>query len=147
MQPNVRDIFEWYFVIFGLKSDIYENGYYMGQLNYTEEYPEVAPTLKFLTESGRFEVNEEIKLELFDAEDRNKLTLRNIMKEIIKLFYFLLCSMFCVLCSMFCHTSTPAMTLVAPGALFTSYRSPGVTVRHIQSAHRSVSVDFFLSKV
>ena len=58
----------------------------MGKLNYTDEYPEVAPKVRLLTENGRFEINEEIKLDLFETKDRNKLTLRNIMKEIIKLF-------------------------------------------------------------
>lgn len=37
--PNPLNLFEWHFVIFGLKDCPYEGGFYHGKLTFPQEYP------------------------------------------------------------------------------------------------------------
>ena len=55
--PDPDNMFEWYFVVFGLKDCPYEGGYYMGQLIFPPEYPWKPPAIKMVTENGRFKIN------------------------------------------------------------------------------------------
>lgn len=55
--PNPDDIYEWYFLVFGLLETPYEGGFYLGRLKFPNEYPMKAPAISLLTETGRFSVN------------------------------------------------------------------------------------------
>jgi len=55
-QPAPSNIFEWHFVIFGLKDCPYEHGFYHGTLSFPTEYPFKPPRIKMITPSGRFDV-------------------------------------------------------------------------------------------
>ena len=58
--PDPRNIFEWHFLIFGLKDCDYEGGFYHGRISFPPQYPLKPPSLMMMTPSGRFEVNKKI---------------------------------------------------------------------------------------
>ena len=64
--PDPDNIFEWYFIIFGLPDAPYKGGYYMGKLKFPDEYPWKPPSIMLITESGRFAVNDRICLSISD---------------------------------------------------------------------------------
>lgn len=64
--PDLDNIFEWYFVVFGLKDCPYEGGFYLGKLIFPKEYPWKPPAIMMVTESGRFRVNAKICLSISD---------------------------------------------------------------------------------
>jgi len=64
--PNPDNIFEWYFVIFGLPDDPYKGGFYMGKLVFPKDYPWKPPAILMVTESGRFSMNYKICLTISD---------------------------------------------------------------------------------
>ena len=52
--PDPDNMFEWYFVVFGLGDEPYKGGYYMGKLTFPDNYPWKPPAIRLITESGRF---------------------------------------------------------------------------------------------
>nr|CDP25204.1 Putative ubiquitin-conjugating enzyme E2 J1 [Podospora anserina S mat+] len=62
--PLETDLFEWHFTLLGPPSSPYENGLYHGRINLPPSYPLRPPSFRFLTPSGRFEVNREICLSI-----------------------------------------------------------------------------------
>ena len=63
--PDENDIFQWYFLIFGLDKP-YSGGYYMGKIIFPKEYPLKPPAILMLTPSGRFETNMRICFSMSD---------------------------------------------------------------------------------
>ena len=51
--PDPDNILNWYFVIFGLDGN-FEGGFYLGMIEFAEEYPFKPPKVKMLTPNGRF---------------------------------------------------------------------------------------------
>jgi len=64
--PEENNIFIWHFVIFGLPDDPYKDGYYMGKLQFPQDYPWKPPAIMMTTETGRFRVNDRICLSISD---------------------------------------------------------------------------------
>ncbi len=64
--PDSKNIFEWHFVIYGLKDCAYEGGFYHGKLLFPPEYPMKPPGIMMLTPSGRFEPKKRICLSISD---------------------------------------------------------------------------------
>ena len=64
--PDSNNVFEWYFVIFGLDDEAYKGGYFMGKLTFPNDYPWKPPAIRLITESGRFKVNDRICLSISD---------------------------------------------------------------------------------
>ena len=64
--PEENNIFVWHFVIFGLPDDPYKGGYYMGKLQFPQDYPWKPPSIMMTSETGRFRVNERICLSISD---------------------------------------------------------------------------------
>lgn len=63
--PLETDLFEWHFTIRGPPAPSpYENGIYHGRIVLPPAYPLKPPSFRFLTPSGRFEVNREICLSI-----------------------------------------------------------------------------------
>jgi ubiquitin-protein ligase len=60
--PNPENILEIYFLMYGLKGSLYENGEYIGKIVHNPEYPRKAPDYYMLTPSGRFDINKKICL-------------------------------------------------------------------------------------
>ena len=52
--PESKNIFEWHFIIFGLKDCDYEHGFYHGKISFPPEYPHKPPSIMVFTPSGRF---------------------------------------------------------------------------------------------
>ena len=52
--PDPKNIFEWYYVIFGLKDCNYEGGFYFGKVVFPKSYPNKPPSIMMITPSGRF---------------------------------------------------------------------------------------------
>jgi len=65
-QPDPEDIFQWHFVIFGLKDCPYEGGFYHGKISFPPEYPNKPPGIVMITPSGRFQVNRKICMSYSD---------------------------------------------------------------------------------
>jgi ubiquitin-conjugating enzyme E2 J1 len=57
-------LFEWHFTLLGPPSSPYANGIYHGRIVLPPQYPLRPPSFRFLTPSGRFEVNREICLSI-----------------------------------------------------------------------------------
>ena len=64
--PDPGNLFEWYFVIYGMKDAPYAGGYYMGKLVFPKEYPYKPPSIMMVNEIGRFQVNQRICLSISD---------------------------------------------------------------------------------
>ena len=62
--PLEANLFEWHFTIKGPPSSPYEQGIYHGRIVLPTTYPLRPPSFRFLTPSGRFEVNREICLSI-----------------------------------------------------------------------------------
>jgi ubiquitin-conjugating enzyme E2 J1 len=58
------NLFEWHFTLVGPPSSPYANGIYHGRIVLPPQYPLRPPSFRFLTPSGRFEVNREICLSI-----------------------------------------------------------------------------------
>ena len=64
--PDTNNIFEWHFLIFGLKDCPYEGGYYHGKLLFPKEYPLKPPGIMMITPNGRFEPKKRICMSISD---------------------------------------------------------------------------------
>ena len=62
--PLETNLFEWHFTIAGPPSTPYADGIYHGRIILPATYPLRPPSFRFLTPSGRFEVNREICLSI-----------------------------------------------------------------------------------
>lgn len=62
--PLESDLFEWHFTLSGPPSTPYSSGIYHGRIILPPSYPLRPPSFRFLTPSGRFEVNREICLSI-----------------------------------------------------------------------------------
>ena len=62
--PLESNLFEWHFTIAGPPSTPYSDGIYHGRIVLPPTYPLRPPSFRFLTPSGRFEVNREICLSI-----------------------------------------------------------------------------------
>ncbi|MCJ1281619.1 hypothetical protein MMC26_000939 [Xylographa opegraphella] len=62
--PLDTNLFEWHFTIAGPPSTPYAEGIYHGRIILPPAYPHRPPSFRFLTASGRFEVNREICLSI-----------------------------------------------------------------------------------
>lgn len=60
LQYKEDDLYTWYFLIYNLKDTDYENGVYLGTVSLPHNYPFKAPDFKFLTHTGRFEINKKL---------------------------------------------------------------------------------------
>ena len=58
--PEEKNVFEWHFVVYGLKDCPYEGGFYHGRLSFPRDYPFKPPGIKMLTPNGRFEPSKKI---------------------------------------------------------------------------------------
>lgn len=63
--PVDDNLYEWHFTILGPPSpSVYNGGIYHGRISLPASYPLKPPSFRFLTPSGRFEVNREICLSI-----------------------------------------------------------------------------------
>ncbi|KAL8952813.1 MAG: hypothetical protein Q9222_001285 [Ikaeria aurantiellina] len=62
--PLESNLFEWHFTLQGPPSTPYASGFYHGRIILPPTYPLRPPSFRFLTPSGRFEVNREICLSI-----------------------------------------------------------------------------------
>ena len=62
--PLEANLFEWHFTLAGPPSTAYSDGVYHGRIVLPPTYPLRPPSFRFLTPSGRFEVNREICLSI-----------------------------------------------------------------------------------
>ncbi|KAL8989153.1 MAG: hypothetical protein Q9177_001899 [Variospora cf. flavescens] len=62
--PLESNLFEWHFTVQGPPSTPYASGMYHGRIILPPTYPLRPPSFRFLTPSGRFEVNREICLSI-----------------------------------------------------------------------------------
>ncbi|KAL1882992.1 hypothetical protein VTK73DRAFT_514 [Phialemonium thermophilum] len=63
-QPLETDLFEWHFTLRGPPNSPYADGIYHGRIVLPPSYPLRPPSFRFVTPSGRFEVNREICLSI-----------------------------------------------------------------------------------
>ncbi|KAK4191582.1 ubiquitin-conjugating enzyme E2 J1 [Podospora australis] len=62
--PLETDLFEWHFTLRGPPNSPFSGGLYHGRITLPQTYPLRPPSFRFLTPSGRFEVNREICLSI-----------------------------------------------------------------------------------
>ncbi|KAA8896081.1 ubiquitin-conjugating enzyme/RWD-like protein [Sphaerosporella brunnea] len=67
--PLENNLFEWHFTLRGPPETPYANGIYHGRINLPPAYPMRPPSFRFLSPSGRFEVNREICLSISDFHE------------------------------------------------------------------------------
>jgi len=60
--PDDTNMLIWYFLVKGPKDSDYENGYYIGKLTHSPNYPFSPPDFIMLTPSGRFKIEKKICL-------------------------------------------------------------------------------------
>lgn len=59
LKPS-ENVSTWYFIIHGLIDTDYENGIYLGKVLLPAKYPFSPPDFIFLTDSGRFQINQKL---------------------------------------------------------------------------------------
>jgi ubiquitin-conjugating enzyme E2 J2 len=59
VRPDIENALEWYFIFHSMDKP-YDGGVYFGKLKFTANYPFEAPTIEFITPSGRFTPNMKI---------------------------------------------------------------------------------------
>ena len=64
--PDPKNIFMWYYVVWGLLDCPYEGGYYMGKIIFPKEYPLKPPGIEMITPNGRFDINKRICMSMSD---------------------------------------------------------------------------------
>ncbi|XP_021811516.1 ubiquitin-conjugating enzyme E2 32-like [Prunus avium] len=57
-----HDPFEWFYAFRGCRGTEFERGIYHGHLRFSKYYPSEPPSIKLLTENGRFKIKTEIGL-------------------------------------------------------------------------------------
>lgn len=55
--PDPENVYEWYYIIFGLEGD-YQGGFYIGKVLCKETYPQTAPNITIYTDNGRFRTHQ-----------------------------------------------------------------------------------------
>ena len=66
IRPNPENLYEWFYLIYGLEDCPYEGGFYVGKLLLPVQYPSKPPSILMLTPSGRFEINKKICMSMTD---------------------------------------------------------------------------------
>ncbi|CCX31184.1 ubiquitin-conjugating enzyme/RWD-like protein [Pyronema domesticum] len=67
--PLESNIFEWHFTLRGPPDTPYANGIYHGKITLPPTYPMRPPSFRFLSPSGRFEINREICLSISEHHE------------------------------------------------------------------------------
>jgi ubiquitin-conjugating enzyme E2 J1 len=67
--PLENNLFEWHFTLRGPPETPYAHGIYHGRITLPPTYPMRPPSFRFLSPSGRFEVNREICLSISDHHE------------------------------------------------------------------------------
>lgn len=68
-EPLEKNLFEWHFTLRGPPETPYADGIYHGRINLPPTYPMRPPAFRFLTPSGRFEINREICLSISEHHE------------------------------------------------------------------------------
>jgi ubiquitin-conjugating enzyme E2 J2 len=55
-----ENVLTWHFLIRGQSGSHYENGWYIGEINFPEDYPQKPPNFMMLTPNGRFTAGKKI---------------------------------------------------------------------------------------
>ena len=87
--PDQNNIYNWYYLIFGLKDCPYENGYYLGKIIFPKEYPLKPPRIIMLTRNGRFKSGERICMSMSDYHPESWNPAWNVQTIIIGLISFM----------------------------------------------------------
>ena len=64
VQPLQDDMFKWHFTLRGMPGSPYENGLYHGYFEIPNDYPLSPPNIYFLNESGRYQPNTKLCLNI-----------------------------------------------------------------------------------
>ena len=88
--PDPANMFEWYFVVFGLKDSPYEGGFYMGRLLFPQDYPWKPPAIFMVSETGRFKPGTRICLSISDYHPDTWSPLWNVGSIIVGLISFMI---------------------------------------------------------
>ena len=87
--PDPKNLFQWYFIMFGIQDEPYVNGYYLGRVNFPQEYPWKPPSIRLLTESGRIKPSESVCLSISEHHPESwnpALTARSIITSLLSFF-------------------------------------------------------------
>ena len=87
--PDSNNIFEWYFIIFGLEDEPWKGGFYLGKIMFPNEYPFKPPTIMLITDSGRFRTNMGICLAISNHHPESwnpSYSVRNIIMGLLTFF-------------------------------------------------------------
>jgi ubiquitin-conjugating enzyme E2 J2 len=88
--PDPKNIFSWYYLIFGLKDCAYENGFYLGKISFPKEYPLKPPSIEMITPNGRFKEKTRICMSMSDYHPESWNPTWNVHSIIIGLISFML---------------------------------------------------------
>lgn len=88
--PDPNNVFQWYFLVFGLKGCNYENGFYLGKLLFPNDFPFKPPGVMMVSESGRFKMNDRICLSISDHHPESWSPIWGVGSVIIGLISFML---------------------------------------------------------
>jgi len=65
-KPNMKNILEWHYVLFGPENSVYEGGVYHGVLKFPPEFPMKPPSIIMCTPNGRFQPEARLCLSISD---------------------------------------------------------------------------------
>ena len=87
--PLEDNLFEWHFTLRGPPESPYASGIYHGRITLPATYPMRPPSFRFLSPSGRFEVNREICLSISDHHEETWLPAWGVRTAVVALRGFM----------------------------------------------------------
>jgi ubiquitin-protein ligase len=86
---NDENLMEFYFLFYGQKDTVYDDGKFIGKLILNDKYPALPPDIIFLTPNGRFDIDKKICLSItgFHRKEWNPLlTIQNMLIQVYSVF-------------------------------------------------------------
>lgn len=90
-QPTADSKFKWHFTLRGVEGTCYEGGLYHGLLDLGEKYPLEPPNLYFLNESGRYQPNTKICLNITSYHKESWSPIWNVRKMLEAICAYFVC--------------------------------------------------------
>lgn len=89
-RPDPDNPLLWYFILKGIKDSEYDNGYFLGKIIHSPEYPMEPPNFYMLTPNGRFEINKKLCVSIsgYHKDEWSPIwNMRNIIIGLTSFFY------------------------------------------------------------
>lgn len=86
--PDPDNVYEWYYIIFGLEMEGFRGGFYLGKVKCPDTYPAKAPGITLQIENGRFHTTDSICMSISDLHPESWNPVWKVSQMVIGLLSF-----------------------------------------------------------